>query len=123
MVLFEDQQVMAVLDTGAPYSICTPQIADIIGLKRELNDVDIRLIVAHLGEVRGYLKRMTVRFLAYEGESLDIDATAFVPDLSPEDWDSTFPSFIGLTNCLELVRFAVDPANNTFYFGATDGGI
>jgi len=32
------------------------------------------------------------------------------------------PSFMGLSGCLERIRFAVDSATDTFYFGAIDEG-
>ena len=33
-----------------------------------------------------------------------------------ERWGE-LPSFLGLMGCLERMRFAVDPLDNTFYFG------
>lgn len=50
-----------------------------------------------------------------QGESLTLDVTAFLPD---DRWN--LPNMLGLTGCLERIRFAVDPANDLFYFGAID---
>ena len=53
-----------------------------------------------------------------EGESLAIDATAFVPALTPrQQWDGELPCVLGLRFCLERMRFAVDPQRELFYFG------
>jgi hypothetical protein len=65
----------------------------------------------------GSLHRLNLRFPATQGDSLSVDVTAFVPDPELEQvWDE-MPSFIGLNGCLERLRFAVDPATDTFYFG------
>ena len=65
----------------------------------------------------GHLYRLTLRLLADRGESLSVDATAFVLDAEFEESWGALPSFIGLSGCLERLRFAVDPATETFFFG------
>ena len=57
-----------------------------------------------------------LRLLADEGDSLTVDATAFIPDV--EEYWGDLPTFIGLTGFLERLRFAVDPSTDTFYFGS-----
>jgi len=57
-----------------------------------------------------------MKLLADVGEDLELQATVFVPDV--EEFWGNFPAFIGLTGFLERIRFAVDPLNNTFYFGS-----
>jgi len=52
---------------------------------------------------------------ATEGNSLLLEANAFVPD--SEERILRFPSFLGLQGCLEWVRFAIDPLDQMFYFG------
>ncbi|HAX76687.1 MAG TPA: hypothetical protein DCY88_12800 [Cyanobacteria bacterium UBA11372] len=47
---------------------------------------------------------------------VDVQATVFVPDRE-ELWGN-FPYFIGLGGFLERIRFAFDPASDTFYFGS-----
>ena len=64
--------------------------------------------------VRGTLHRLTLTLLA-EGEDVQIDSTAFVPDASYEGVPE-LPSILGLHGCLERVRFAFDPHTDTFYF-------
>jgi hypothetical protein len=68
-------------------------------------------------EMRGNIYRVNIVFLADEGDDITIDATVFVPD---EEWQNSWgehPGYIGLTGCLERMRFAVDPENDRFYFG------
>lgn len=65
---------------------------------------------------QGQLYRLPIKFLAAEGESFELEVTAFIPHLEPgQEW--LFPSFLGLQGCLEFLRFAVDPGANVFYFG------
>jgi len=68
---------------------------------------------------RGKLYRMPVTFNNESGEGTDVtvEATVFVPTLREhEEW--LHPNFIGLDGALHRLRFAVDPAENAFYFGA-----
>ena len=60
---------------------------------------------------------MRIGLEAERGESLDIEATVFVPILPPgETW--LHPNFIGLDGFLNRIRFAIDPEENAFYFGS-----
>ncbi len=57
-----------------------------------------------------------VHIEAIEGESLDVETVAFIPNLPPgEVWP--YPDFLGLDGFLNRIRFAVDPEHNLFYFG------
>lgn len=108
--------VDAILDTGAPYVVCTPHIAQVIGLRPDPHAERITLGIRGSRQ-HGYLHRLSLTFVATQGESLDIDATIFVPDA---EWEASWgdhPSYIGLTGCLERMRYAVDPDNDIFYFG------
>jgi hypothetical protein len=110
-VLIEGFRTSAVLDTGAPYFICNPEVAAQIDLSDAIGP---KTLDTRLGKVRGRLFRGTVSFLAREGNGLDIDATVFVPD--SEVWRRV-PSFLGLSDCLDRLRFAVDASTQSFYFG------
>ena len=66
--------------------------------------------------IRGTLHRLTLTLLAEEGADLQLDVTAFVPDAGYENVPD-LPSILDLHSCLERVRFACDPATDTFYFG------
>jgi hypothetical protein len=106
----------AVVDTGAPYVICAPEVAQVIGLKPAAALSKQRMLVRGV-VMKGRLYRLTLRLLADRGESLSVDATAFILDPEFEASWGKLPSFIGLSGCLERLRFAVDPAADTFYFG------
>jgi hypothetical protein len=63
-----------------------------------------------LGTISGSIERISLRFPAIEGASLEIDATCFI---SP-DWPG--PTVLGWRGGLERMRFALDPNDNWFYF-------
>ena len=54
----------------------------------------------------------TVEFLATEGDNVVVEATWFIS----EDWPG--PAVIGWKGCLERFRFALDPSDDSFYFGS-----
>ena len=104
----------AVMDTGAPYVICSPQIARRAGVDRAAALKSEIMLIRGM-RLEGALFRLNVSLVAREGDNLDVDATVFVPD-SDYLWGD-FPSFIGLSGFLERIRFALDPNTDTFYFG------
>lgn len=119
-VQIEGIQTEAVVDTGGVYLVCHPEIADLLRLdlaeKVGTDELNIRG-----RKIPGTLYRLYLTLLAGEGKSHMLDIVAFVPRLEPnETWD--LPSFMGLTGCLEWIRFAVDPTTDTFYFGAIGEG-
>lgn len=109
------KKTTAILDTAAPYVICSPDIAKEAELDPSDSFEDYETIVRGI-KLKGGLLRAPIQFIAAEGNSLSIEAVIFVPD-SEKAPIFNFPSFIGLTGCLEWIRFAVDPSNETFYFG------
>lgn len=102
-------RVLALLDTGAQYSVLKRELAEYLGLT-EADGQSIELSWRK-GRVTGKLVRTDVTLLAEHGESLLIDATVFIPD------DVEMANFIGYSNFLDRVRFAVDPQSNHFHFG------
>jgi len=110
-----DSRIAAIVDTGGAYFVCPPAWAELLGVGRGEPIGRDELIIRGI-RYRGDLYRTDIRLRADEGRSLNLDVTAFVPRLLPGDeWH--FPSFLGLQGCLEFMRFAVDPATNTFFFG------
>ena len=65
--------------------------------------------------LEGSIIRLNMTLPADEGEDLTVDATAFIPDV--EEYWGDFPCFIGQLGFLERIRYALDPATDTFYFG------
>ncbi len=115
-VQIEGVQAQAIVDTGGAYLVCDPQIADLLGLDPADALGTDRLSIRGVS-VPGSIHRIFLTLLAHEGQSMKIEVTAFVPHPEPSlKWD--LPSFMGLSGCLERLRFAVDPITDTFYFGA-----
>lgn len=109
--------VEAIVDTGSPYVICPPYLSEVIGFDPAYALESVPFQVRGIS-MNGNLYRVNVLFPAEEGDSLIVDATVFVPDqVWQETWGKS-PAFIGLTGCLERMRFAVDPENDIFYFGS-----
>ncbi|GAB4210036.1 MAG: hypothetical protein Fur006_70250 [Coleofasciculaceae cyanobacterium] len=114
-VEIEEIRTEAVIDTGAPYVICPPKIAKIAGIDRAFALERLRMLIRGM-LMEGSITRLSIRLLADEGDSLTVDATAFIPDV--EEYWGDLPVFIGLTGFMERLRFAVDPSTDTFYFGS-----
>jgi hypothetical protein len=113
----ESIPALAVMDTGAPYLIIAPAVADRLGFTPDhsLNRTDITI----RGEkYSGNLYRVDVELTALEGLSTTFQATAFVPDPDQVDKWGNLPTFLGIESCLERIRFALDPLTSRFYFGA-----
>lgn len=108
-----DFSFVAQLDTGAAWTVFDPQLTEALNVD-PLEAVTVTLST-RLGVFTGRLARATLRFLADEGDSVDIEATIFV---SPE-WPAG-RNFIAYTGTLERLRFAVDPTENDIYYGLLD---
>ena len=108
----------AFVDTGGVYLICSPEIADSLALSPDEGLAAPRMLFrgAYLA---GMLHRVDLTIPATHGETLTVEATAFVPEQTTTDWQS-FPCVLGLQGCLERLRFAVDPVNDTIFFGALE---
>lgn len=105
----------AVVDTGSPWCILDPEIAEQLGAFERTEWLRGHLIRGETWD--GWLGRVEITLNADHGESIIVEATAFVPDLDAgEEWSN--PNFVGL-GLLERIRFAIDPSENMFYFGLT----
>ena len=116
-VEFEGIQTTSVVDTGAPYVICAPAVAQLLNLKADAALEQVIMLIRGQ-RIPGNLYRLTVSFLASQGDQLDVEATVFVPRAEAENGWENMPSFIGLLGCLDRMRFAVDAGTETFYFGS-----
>lgn len=108
--------VQAVVDTGAPWCVIDPILAERVRTAADVGyEPGMKLMIRGV-RYKGKLIRMLITLEAERGESLDVDATVFVPRLSAgEMWP--YPNFIGLDGFLNRIRFAIDPSENAFYFG------
>ncbi len=109
-VKFEGVRVLAMLDTGAAWSVLRADLA--AGLDLFDRDGETKTLSTRIGRVQGRLVRAMTTLVAEDGDSVDIDSTVFVS----REWRAG--NFIGYTGLLERIRFAVDPGTNAFLFGA-----
>jgi hypothetical protein len=107
------QKLSAAVDTAAPYFICNLATAEQLGITGGEN-CGVKSLSTRKGNIDGKLYRIQLDLLATEGKGIQIEATTFVPN--DATWDEE-PLFLGLFNCLDRVRFAVDPTAEKFYFG------
>lgn len=112
-VEIEDHRIITAVDTGGVYLVVDPELVH-VNPEDGLGHVNLN--------VRGYdmpgsLHRIPITIPADEGGSLEIETTAFVPDMTTGiPWN--FPNFLGWQGCLERMRIAIDPNRNVFYFGS-----
>jgi len=106
-----ESPVLAVLDTGADWSVVNTEIAEDLGLFGIEGESIV--LSTRFGTIAGSLVPAPMTLIADEGDSLRIDATVFI---SP-DWPRKAGTFLGYSGLLERIRFAVDPQRNDFFFG------
>ena len=102
---------LALLDTGAAWSVIDREIAEEAGLL-DVEGQEQR-IQHRGGTTDGKLVRATMELVSHEGSTLRVQATVFVPDenLPPPT------NFIGYCGFLERIRLGLDPQNRDIYFG------
>ena len=105
---------MALLDTSADWCVLPVSIATVIGCDLR-PDPELQPFHSRFGIHRGRLERIGIRFPAGEGSDLELESTCFVC----EDWPGEVV-IIGWKGCLERMRFGLDAATETFYFGEPD---
>lgn len=107
--------ITAIVDTGSTWCIVDPEIIALLGKAVEETYDPGELIIRGV-RYQGRLVRLSMRLQAEQGSDLEIEATVFAPNLQ-QDQAEALPNFIGLEGFLQRVRFAIDPSENTFYFG------
>jgi hypothetical protein len=107
---------LALLDTGAEWSVIGGETAKILG--DELGSPIERFTMStRLGRIQGSLHRINISLLAEQnsGHDLTVDSSVFVS----EEWLG--PIVLGYRGFLERIRFALDPGvvpgEQMFYFG------
>ena len=102
---------LALLDTGAEWSVVDREIAESVGLT---GADGLAITLRHKnGESSGRLVKANVRLVADEGVDLVVEATVFIPDEN----NDVGGTFLGYTALLEQVKLGLDPQNNQIYFG------
>ena len=103
--------VDVMVDTAAPWCIFDAEIGEEMLPCLEIVQ-DPVFLHTRLGRFRGALYQGSLRIIAEEGDSLNVDATMFLS----RDWPGG--NFIGYLGLLQKIRFAVDPHRNRFYFSS-----
>lgn len=112
------EPILAIVDSGAPYSILAPDQADALNIDLSAENSYETNILTRLGKVRGSICRVPVELMADEGTGAGFDeASVFIPSDPWMQWPPDL-NFIGLQNLLFRIRFAVDPHpdKQLFYF-------
>ena len=73
----EGVQTTAIVDTGAPYLICSPDIAERIVFSDGLGSVRLN---THAGILTGQRYRGRAKLVPEKGEGTEFEATIFVPE-------------------------------------------
>jgi hypothetical protein len=109
----DGQTFLAAVDTAAPYFICNLAVAESLGITAA-EHVGAVTLSTRKSRTTGRLYRTVIVLVAAEGRSVEMEVTTFVPD--DETWNDE-PLFLGLFNCMDRIRFAIDPFVDRFYFG------
>jgi hypothetical protein len=105
-------EIPALLDTGSEWCVVSPHLLQAAGYA-DLFAPGSEELHTRFGILTGSLERLPITFKATEGDHLTIEATCFVSD----EWLG--PIVIGWKGCLERMRFALDPTDDTFYFASS----
>jgi len=106
-----DDTFLAMLDSGAEWSVLDPEIAAASGLIDQ--EGEAITLSYRGGSAQGKLVQATISVMADEGESLTIEGTVFIPT---DGWP-TGRHFLGYHGFLENVRIAIAAQTNDLYFG------
>lgn len=113
----EENITEAIIDTGAPYVVCSPSFSKLFTPDPAKLMYAKKLLIRGVW-VEGRIYRINISLLPDEGDALMIEAPAFIPNPEQEFTEGFLPrSFIGMFGCLEMIRFALDPLTETFYYG------
>jgi hypothetical protein len=111
-----EQETNAVLDTGGIYCILHPAIAELTEIS-QFDSIGNRRIAIRGTSYDGSLYKADLEIYASSGNNLSQEVTVFVPDCTIEEWGDR-PTFLGLSGCMQNIRFAFDPENDKFYFSS-----
>ena len=110
---------MALLDTGAEWSIISSELLDLLEIDLT-HPLEVIPLETRFGKYTGNLHRIKISLLAEENHGKDLSIEGSV--LFCEDWNG--PTVLGFRGFLERIRFAVDPGEKPyqqlFYFGTID---
>jgi hypothetical protein len=104
---------IAMLDSGATYSVLDADLAEELG---GFDEATLPIDMAtRRGILRGQLIRRTTWLLAENGDALEVDTTFWIS----REW--RYGHFLGYAGLLQRIRFGLDPQTNQFHFGPIEG--
>ncbi|HEX8650815.1 MAG TPA: hypothetical protein VF708_08230 [Pyrinomonadaceae bacterium] len=108
----------AIVDTGQLYMVVSPELTEFIVLEPVNRRISPTEILVEGKRVEGMLHRVALTLLNADrdGADLPLSVLAFVPNKAKYS-GAQIPSFLGLTSCLDAIRFAIDANSEVFYFG------
>lgn len=116
-VLVSGELSSFIVDTGAPWCVLNPKIAQPLIDAGQAEEMHPGAYIIRGHKYDGMFFRLDLTLQDEVGNGIVIDTTLFVPTLQhDEEW--MHPNFLGLVGFLDRIRFAVDPPENAFYFGA-----
>jgi hypothetical protein len=101
--------ILAQLDTGAGWSMLDAEVAEAMSLFDA--EGEPAAVMTRKGRFQGKLARVSLEMVADEGDALNLEATVWVC----REWSEG--TFLGYSGLLDHLRFAIDPSDNSFYFG------
>ena len=116
-----EETYLALLDTGAEWSVIGGETAKILEDEDELDlPTESFNMSTRLGRIYGSIHRLNISLLAKQnyGHDLTVESSVFVS----EEWVG--PIVLGFRGFLEKIRFALDPGvvsgEQMFYFGLAE---
>ena len=102
------------LDTGSPWCVLDPEVAEAIGAF-EIGG-EPQTLLAWGNKVAGKLVRLPLTLLAEQGDSLDVSEVLFFVSRD------TAPGrrVLGYSTFLSHIRIGLDPGRNAFHFGPAE---
>jgi hypothetical protein len=110
---------LALLDTGAEWSVIGGETAKILEDELDLPTVSFKMST-RLGSISGSLYRINITLIAEKNRDYDltVEGSVFVS----KEWEG--PIILGYRGFLERIRFALDPGvvpgEQMFYFGLAE---
>lgn len=112
-----DYPAEVIVDTGAPFLVCTPQLALAMGIEELVPILQANILFRGIW-LEGNIYMLTLAFAPDDkmGNGVSIMVQGFVPDAVDILEDILpYPS-LGWLSCLEATPFAIDPGRQVFYF-------
>lgn len=108
--------VEMILDTGAPWNLISPQLAQIYSL--DTIPGEPQKLHTRFGWLSGKLIRHQMWLIATSGNDIEITGAMFIPDENGCSED--IPSFLGYQGCFIHLKTIIDPMENAIGYARYD---